>query len=203
MNMMKTVAIAATLAAGSFATTANAASVTVNGMTYDDGGAPFDLRLFDLEVGGSSNHTHASNLIDNGTSLSGNLNSGASSDGGGISFRFTSAIAGLFAVSTNTTNLGGAFQDLRISWCASEGGPGAITCVGEEAFIEEPVGGASLVANFMNAGDVKYLVATWSSVVGVDQNLDFKVVGQVPVPAAGLLLLAGLGGLGAMKRRKG
>ncbi len=204
MNMIKKFAIAATIAAGALATSVSAAPITAGGFTYTPDGAPFSLEAAALETDSVAAVLNPggplSTTLDLNTNVSGEMNNGTDLDGGTIWFRFVSSVAGLFAVNTSTTNDANSYEDLRISWCADADASG---CIGELAFIEEPVSGVKMSTYFAAAGEVQWLVATWSGVTGTNNNLDFKVTTTVPVPAAGLLLLAGLGGLGAMKRRKG
>jgi hypothetical protein len=58
----------------------------------------------------------------------------------------------------------------------------------------------SLTTNFSSIADVDDLIINWE---GAEAGTAFQVrVTAVPVPAAGLLLLGGLGGLAMLKRRK-
>lgn len=74
-------------------------------------------------------------------------------------------------------------------------------CVGNEVddgFIRKNCGYTVSFNGFFD--DVDKVV--WTAGVSAETRLDDIVVGEVPLPAAGWLLIAGLGGLAAMRRRK-
>lgn len=198
MNL-RTLVCAATVASGLIASSAFAATVTNDGYRFDPDPTPFNLEAHTLTVGGSSVSPSLSNSLDIGTNLSGELNNGTNTSGGSIAFQFVSAVAGLFGVNTSTSNTAGSYTDLRISWCDSVAASG---CVGENAFIVEPISGENLVTLFDDIGTEKWLYASWSGVASQNENLDFRVVSQIPVPAAGILLLTAIGGAAALRRRK-
>ncbi len=57
-------------------------------------------------------------------------------------------------------------------------------------------------ADFNSVASVTFRIDTTGGITGVDGSLKGIEIGAVPVPAAGLMLLSGIGGIAALRRRK-
>jgi hypothetical protein len=180
MRAMKTLG-AAILAAGVMPTFAGATTVMSDGGVYDlSSDNEFDFADSTLNDGGDNYFTF-----------------GFASGG------LPSATAFNLIFDPVDTNL----DTFTASWSTGANGTGTV-------FNTETVDASSGVATILDFAasfadsDPQWLSVTWTTVSGGPANAEVDIevspagVAPVPVPAAGLLLLGGLGGLAAMKRRR-
>ena len=149
-----------------------------------------------LMVGISTANVSASTLVPGSTNISPNaiyiytenFNPGGA---GSRTFDLTALANLLLNGQVSTLEFTGKFKGLTVTW-------DSVVLV-----LTAPVAGIRSVllpTTVFSTGDLKSLVVAWTSVVGkATINVQLSTV---PVPAAGLMLLAGLGGLGALRRRK-
>ncbi|MDR6267661.1 VPLPA-CTERM sorting domain-containing protein [Roseobacter sp. N2S] len=88
-----------------------------------------------------------------------------------------------------------AFDTLTISWLASD-----MSTVLNSVIVTAGLNG--LATTFTAPNLTQYLQLSWGAGTISDANVNFDVVGTIPLPAGGLLLLTALGGLGFARRRK-
>jgi hypothetical protein len=166
--------VAAAALTAAFSVGANAA--TIGGTLTEGGVTPFkvgDIETVEIEA----NRTDGAGLLSFGLL--------AGSD--------------LAAIETNSLNPVTGFVDALVTISTGEDGTGSI--LGSITGAALAAGEALIVS--MDAGTTYWLNASWSDVAQNLSNFDLRIeAAPVPVPAAGFLLLGGLGGLAAMKRRK-
>ena len=149
-----------------------------------------------LMVGISTANVSASTLVPGSTNISPDSiyiyteNFNPSPLGGSRTFDLTALANLVLNGQVSTLEFTGKFKGLTVTW-------DSVVLV-----LTAPVAGIRSVllpTTFFATGDLKSLVVAWTSVVGkATINVQLSTV---PVPAAGLMLLAGLGGLGALRRR--
>lgn len=153
-----------------------------------------------VTIGGSA--TQANTDLSIGQIWSGN----AISDLGDVNiaeaWKFT-ALEDLRIVGTGTVNGVSAFvQPIRVSY-STDGTVGGIT----ESFAFSPVvfdtQSYLLTPTLLNAGEMIYVLIEYAGALEADADIDFRLTTTaVPVPAAGLLFLSALAGMGFLARRK-
>lgn len=117
-----------------------------------------------------------------------------------VSFGFASGgLVGATSFSVLLDAVNTDITEITATWSSGINGTGTVY----ETAVSGLVAGVAQILDFntvFSAGDPQWFSLTWN---GSDDNALISVeVAPVPVPAAGFLLLGGLGGLAAMKRRK-
>lgn len=116
--------------------------------------------------------------------------------GGSASFGFT-ATTDLGVLETNSLNPVLGFADAMVEWNSAADGSG--TSFGSISGLALILG--DTLATSFDAGETKWLIASWSDVTVDLSNFDLRVE-AVPLPAAGFLLFGALGGLAMVRRRR-
>lgn len=117
-------------------------------------------------------------------------------------WKFT-ALEDLRIQGTGTVNGVAAFvQPVRVSY-STDGTVGGIT----ESFAFSPVVNDTqsylLTPTLLDAGDMIFILIEYAGALQPDADIDFRLTTTaVPVPAAGLLFLTALAGMGFLARRK-
>lgn len=123
---------------------------------------------------------------------------------GTFSWEFESNTAPFSAIGTTTELVvgSGTFGAISIAWFSDAA---LTTMIGAATDLVEVISGvwvgASTTTYTGPTPESRYLALTWSGFTGSEFDVNVTV-NEVPLPAAGFLLLGGLGGLVAMKRRK-
>ena len=164
-----------------------------------------------LMVGISTANVSASTLVPGSTNISPDMtyayteNFASGSGADSRSFDLTALANLLLNGQTSTLEFSGKFIGLTVTW-------DSVLLV-----LTTPIAGirsALLPETAFSGGDLKSLVISWTNVQGLscsskkpkvctgDGTINVQLTtSAVPVPAAGLMLMAGLGGLGALRRR--
>jgi hypothetical protein len=122
----------------------------------------------------------------------------AADTGGSVVWKFAATEA-LVTIETNSLNPVSGFAGATVQWNSQADGNG--TSFGSISGLDLIMGKA-LVTQFA-ANELKYLIASWTDVTADKSNFDLRIDTQVvPLPASVFLLLAALGGLGVVSRRR-
>lgn len=114
-----------------------------------------------------------------------------------VTYGFT-GVGNLYAMDTSGLNPDMSYNDLVVTWSSEAYGAGTVYASLSGSDVEA----SNVLKTMIGDGETQYLSASWSSVTGDASLLDFRVTADVPVPAAGFLLVGALGLLGAARRRK-
>jgi hypothetical protein len=199
--------LAGTAAAAVFALAASAASaITVNFDTYLTGTNLGNTTLATLTAVQNGNNI---DMTFTNTGIAG----GSSTFNTALQFAYNGSTAGISLIQTggvavSSFMLGGGvgpFQpwDLVVNWSSSNSGGGANRLnVGE--FSSFTLIGASIANMFGNSGSTPFAMIHVQGLTGGGSTKygGSVSVDPVPLPAAGILLLAAMGGLGVAARRR-
>ena len=118
--------------------------------------------------------------------------------GGSVVWKFTASEA-LVALETNSLNPVTGFAGAMVEWNSQADGNGI--SFGSISGLDLIMGQA-LITSFAQ-DEMKFLIASWTDVTVDKANFDLRIDTQVvPRPASVFMLLAALGGLGAVSRRR-
>jgi hypothetical protein len=185
MNI-KAITMSALLAFGAMGTAASAA--TLFDVTDNPGG-----QVLPDEIGIADGGTYSSGLT-SFDSVSVGVRASTGSTSGVIGFTFSPTP--LF------TTLDIALSGIDFGIFGVTGIHLATNSDGTGVFASETVNGAGVYSFFNNlANSPLYVVFDWTNDVTGSFDADISLA-PIPVPAAGFLLLGGLGGLAAMRRKK-
>lgn len=117
-------------------------------------------------------------------------------------WKFT-ALEDLRIEGTGTVNGFSAFvQPIRVSY-SSDGTVGGITESFTLSAVVNDTQSYLLTPTLLNAGEMIYILIEYAGALQPDADIDFRLATTaVPVPAAGLLFLSALAGMGFLARRK-
>ena len=153
-----------------------------------------------VTIGGSA--TQANTNLSVGEIWSGNAISESGDLNIATAWKFT-ALEDLRITGTGSVNGVSAFvQPIRVSY-STDGTVGGIT----ESFAFSPVindtQSYALTAKQLGLGEMIYVLVEYAGALQADADIDFRLqTTAVPVPAAGLLFLSALAGMGFLARRK-